>query len=47
VLAKSADRRGGGSVVAERELSDAPALLLAIAACWITEWLLRRRSGLA
>jgi len=34
-------------VVDERELRDAPILLLLIAGAWFAEWILRRRSGLA
>ncbi len=34
-------------LVEERDLRDAPVLLLLIAAAWIAEWFLRRRSGLA
>ena len=34
-------------LIEERELRDAPILLLAILGVWIAEWFLRRRSGLA
>ena len=47
ILAAANQRRRLLELVEERELRDAPILLLLIAGVWFTEWALRKRSGLA
>jgi hypothetical protein len=40
-------QRSTTDLIEERELRDAPVLLLAVALIWFAEWTIRRRSGLA
>lgn len=47
ILAAARAKRTLLDVIEERELRDAPALLLGIVALWLTEWVVRRRRGLA
>jgi hypothetical protein len=47
IVAAASRRRKLMELVEERELRDAPILLLLVAGVWFAEWVIRRRSGLA
>jgi len=47
ILSAASKRRKLLDLVEERELRDAPVLLLLIAGAWFSEWILRKRGGLA
>jgi uncharacterized membrane protein len=47
ILERLSRQRTEAPLIEERELRDAPILLLLLALLWLAEWTLRRRSGLA
>ncbi len=47
IVAHASNRKVAAEAIDERELRDAPLLLLAIALCWFLEWIVRRKTGLA